>query len=352
MKRKRSALLYGANGYTGRLIAAVAKREGVSITLAGRRASAIEPVAREFGCPFVVFSLENTAEVAKALRPFAAFLLAAGPFSQTSRPALDACMKARTAYLDITGEIAVFEEIFSRQDEAVKAGITVMPGTGFDVVPSDCLARALAEALPGAEKLELAFRGFKASAGTLKTMIEGAGKGGCIRQDGKLVPVAPAWKVQEIPFADKRRLAVSIPWGDLSTAFRSTGIPNIEVYMSMSKNAIDIMKMSRFLGGALELRAMQSVMKALAGLVAQGPSEEERRTQRSFLWGRVTAADGRTTEGRLETLEGYSLTAETAVACLKQVLAGIPGPGVFTPSRAFGSRFVEKIQTTRMEILL
>ncbi|MGE5344523.1 MAG: saccharopine dehydrogenase NADP-binding domain-containing protein, partial [Acidithiobacillales bacterium] len=187
-------LIYGASGYTGRLIAAAALREGLRPVLAGRRPEGVEPLAKALSCRSLCFPLADPDLVARMVEPFDALLLAAGPFSRTSAVALEACLRAKTAYLDITGEIDVFEACFARHGDAVKAGIPVLPGTGFDVVPSDCLAAVLAGELPGARHLQLAFRGFKASAGTMKTMIEGLPKGGAARIDGRIVRVPPAWK--------------------------------------------------------------------------------------------------------------------------------------------------------------
>src|SRR5262249_24920612 len=153
---------------------------------AGRREEAIAPIAEQHGLPFRIFDLPNANDAERALDGVAAVLLAAGPFSATSKPALDACLATGTHYLDITGEIDVFEACFARRDEAVKRGIAVLPGVGFDVVPSDCLAKRLAEALPEAVELELAFAGGTSSAGTLKTMLEGLPKGGRVRRGGTI----------------------------------------------------------------------------------------------------------------------------------------------------------------------
>ncbi|MEP6800404.1 MAG: saccharopine dehydrogenase NADP-binding domain-containing protein, partial [Acidobacteriota bacterium] len=137
-------LLYGANGYTGRLILDTALREGLRPVLAGRRREVIEPLARSAGLEFLVFPLDDAGTAAAALEPFDALLLAAGPFSRTSAAAFEACLAARTSYLDITGEVSVFEALFSGDDRAKAAGIAVLPGVGFDVVPTDCLAALLA----------------------------------------------------------------------------------------------------------------------------------------------------------------------------------------------------------------
>ena len=349
MTAKSGLLLYGVNGYTGKLILEVALREGLRPVLAGRRAEAVEPIAKAHGLQSLCFGLEDPETVARLLEPFSALLLAAGPFSKTSGPALNACLRSKTAYLDITGEVDVFEEAFARDADAKKSGIPVLPGTGFDVVPSDCLAKTLSEALPGATSLTLAFRGFKTSAGTMKTMVQSLPKGGLARAGGKLVSVPAAWKTMEVPFPDKPRLAMTIPWGDLSTAFRSTGIPDIEVYMAVSPSAVANARRLRRFAPVLGLGFVQSFLMKRIEKRVKGPTEEERKRERSSLWGRVTDGE-RSVTGTLETLEGYALTAETAVAIARRVLAGDVAPGVHTPSQAFGARFIETIRGSKLTV--
>jgi short subunit dehydrogenase-like uncharacterized protein len=349
MTAKSGLLLYGVNGYTGKLILEVALREGLRPVLAGRRAEAVEPIAKAHGLQSLCFGLEDPGTVARLLEPFSALLLAAGPFSKTSGPALDACLRSKTAYLDITGEVDVFEAAFARDADAKKSGIPVLPGTGFDVVPSDCLAKTLSEALPGATSLTLAFRGFKTSAGTMKTMVQSLPKGGLARAGGKLVSVPAAWKTMEVPFPDKPRLAMTIPWGDLSTAFRSTGIPDIEVYMAVSPSAVANARRLRRFAPVLGLGFVQSFLMKRIEKHVKGPTEEERKRERSSLWGRVTDGE-RSVTGTLETLEGYALTAETAVAIARRVLAGDVAPGVHTPSQAFGARFIETIRGSKLTV--
>src|SRR6185436_19415452 len=181
------------------------------------------------------------------LKGVTAVLHCAGPFSATSRPMLAGCLRAKTHYLDITGEIAVFEDIHSRSQEFRSAGIIALPGVGFDVVPTDCLAAMLKRALPSATHLKLAFKSRygKLSPGTSKTMIEGLPEGGRIRKDGKIVKGPAAYKTETIPFTEElSATAATISWGDASTAFYSTGIPNIEVFLGVSDKQIKQMKMS------------------------------------------------------------------------------------------------------------
>jgi short subunit dehydrogenase-like uncharacterized protein len=348
--RKR-LLLYGANGYTGRLILDAALARGLSVTVAGRRREAIEPLATERGVPSEVFGLDEAPRrLAERVSRHGALLLAAGPFSRTSAPAVSACLRAQVPYLDITGEIGVFEAVFARHAEAVKAGVALLPGVGFDVVPSDCLAASLAAALPGAVRLQLAFRGFGISAGTARTMLEGLPKGGAARVDGKLVAVPAAWKTRTIPFPDRPRFAVTIPWGDLSTAYRSTGIPNIETYMAMAPSHVSALRWARSLLPLAGFAPLQALLSAWVTRGVAGPTPEDRVRERSLLWGRVEDGEGRAAEGTVETLEGYALTAETAVLAAEQVLRGAVKPGSWTPSRALGPGFIETVRDTKLTV--
>lgn len=349
-RRRPGALLYGANGFTGGLIAAVARRDGLPVTLGGRRPEAVARVAAETGQPWVAFRLDHPERVAEEVAAFDAVLLAAGPFSRTSAPVVEACLAAGTHYLDITGEIAVFESVFARDADAKRAGVTLLPGTGFDVVPSDCLAAALAAELPGASRLLLAFRAFAPSSGTARTMLESLPNGGAARVDGALVPVPPAWKVREIPFSDHPRNAMTVSWGDLSTAYRSTGIPNIETYMTAPPALVASARAGHALAPLLSLALVRWFLEAAVGKAFPGPDEGARARERSYLWGRVERDDGAFVEGTAETLEGYAFTAEASVACLARVLGGTVAPGATTPSTAFGARFAESIGGTTLRV--
>ncbi len=348
--REGTVLLYGANGYTGRLILTAALREGLPVRIAGRRREAIEQLAAEHGVGFRVFDLESPGEAARGLDGVSLLVLAAGPFSRTSARAFEACLRAKAGYLDITGEVAVFESLFARHEEARAAGIAVLPGAGFDVVPSDCLAAQLSALLPGATSLELAFRGFRPSAGTAKTMLESLPAGGLARRGGRLERVPSGWKMREVPFLDRTRLAMSVPWGDLATAWRSTGIPNIVTYTAATPSSIRLARWTRAVMPVLRFPPLRRLLERRIESRIAGPTAEDRHRERSQLWGRVEAPDGRAVEGRMETLEGYAFTAESTVACARRILAGELVPGVWTPSQAFGPNFVAQIPDTRIEI--
>jgi short subunit dehydrogenase-like uncharacterized protein len=345
-------LLYGANGYTGQLIAREAIVRGLRPILAGRNAEAVSALAREWGLEHRVVSMDQgeAKRILASLEGVKAVLHCAGPFSHTAKPMVDACMKAQVHYLDITGEIGVFEALAARDTEAMAAGILLLPGVGFDVVPSDCLASHLARRLPNATHLSLGFQspgGF--SRGTATTVVENLHRGGCVRSGGILTKVPAAWRTREIDFGLGSTLATTIPWGDVSTAYRSTGIRDIEVYSAVSHRQLRLMRLSRAFGWMLRSSWVQSFLKHRIQSGPPGPSVEERARGRTYLWGEVEDGQGQRLVSRLRGPEGYTFTVLTALAAMERVLAGDAPPGFQTPSLAYGADFVLQIPGVERE---
>lgn len=319
--REGRFLIYGANGYTGELITRFAAERGMRPILAGRNAEAIERLAAVYGFEHRTFSLDDGAKLDAALAEVEMVLHCAGPFSITSRPMVGACLRGRKHYADITGEISVFEECAAMNERAWGAGVMLMPGVGFDVVPSDCLALHLKERLPSATNLTLAWYGLgRISHGTQATMTMNVGKGGAIRQDGKITPVPAAWRSREIDFGAVKKDAVTIPWGDISTAFYSTGIPNIQVFSVVPPSAVKMLKASRYLGWLLATGPFQKYLQS--NIRPGGPSDEERAKGKTLLWGEAVDREGNRVEARQQGPEGYTTTALAALNIVEKVLDG------------------------------
>jgi short subunit dehydrogenase-like uncharacterized protein len=347
-------LIYGSTGYTGRLIVAEALARGLRPVLAGRSADAVCAQAEPLGLEWRVADLDHAGALDEALAGATVVLHCAGPFARTWRAMSDACLRVRAHYLDITGEIAVFEGLAARNSEARAAGIMLLPGVGFDVVPSDCLAAHLARRVPGAVRLSLAFLALGgASRGTLSTMVENLGAPGAVRRNGKIVAVLQAWRTRRIDFGDgTQRDATTIPWGDISTAFHSTGIPDIEVFMSMRPAIRRAMIASRWLGPVLRSGIVRRTLAARVRRGPAGPSDAARERGVSLLWGEAVAADGRRAEARLRGASGYTLTAQTAVHLAAKALGGNAPAGFQTPSRAYGADLILEIPgVTRTDVV-
>jgi short subunit dehydrogenase-like uncharacterized protein len=342
-------LIYGANGYTGELIAREAVRRGLAPTLAGRNAEALARLARDLDLPYRAFPLDDATALRQALSDTGtrAVLHCAGPFVRTSRPMVDACLAERIHYLDITGEIAVFESVLSRDAEARSAGVVLLPGVGFDVVPTDCLALQLQELLPDATHLDLAFvvDGGGWSRGTLATMIESLPHAGAMRQNGRIVALPLAAEAMEIELPVGRRTVMSIAWGDIATAFRTTGIPNIRTFTGVPPRTMRRLRRLRPFLPLLGWKPVKHLLEQWVRRTVTGPTARQRLEGRSWIWGSVRNAAGESVSRCYSTAEGYALTARTAVEGLLRVERGVVGSGAWTPARAFGAHFIAEFDT-------
>lgn len=334
-------LIYGSYGYTGALVTETADEEGSTPTLAGRRAEPLERQATDRDLDYRVFSLDHPSVVEDALQEFDAVLNCAGPFSATADPLVAACLETETDYLDITGEIDAFEATAARDRDAEQAGITLLPGVGFDVVPTDCLAASLDTKVSDVTSLQLAIDGLRTfSPGTLKSVVEGLSRSGAARIDGEITTVPPAWKTQTIDFGARSKSAVTIPWGDVSTAYYSTGIPNIETYAAVPGFAAKMMERTERLASFAGSPLVRWALNELIDATITGPTADQRARNTTRVWGRVENDAGERAAARLDLPDTYDFTARAACEIARRTLAGDVDPGFQTPASAFGSAFV------------
>lgn len=333
-------MIYGATGYTGKLVARTARALGMNPILAARNEARLKSIAGQHSFDYRAFDLSDTSALRAALAEVDVVLHIAGPFSATSKPMLDACMATGTHYLDITGEIDVFEACAARDEEAREAGIMVMPGVGFDVVPSDCLAAHMKARMPDAVELVLSISGLGAmSRGTAKTGVESIGQGTRVRRDGHIVSLKVPPRA-ELDFGQGLRSTIALGWGDVATAFYSTGIPDITVYFEASPQLEQMASMGSFKRWIASWSFMQRKLKARVDQMPEGPSDTERRNGHGVLMGEAINAAGERVVSRLTCPEGYTLTAMTSLEIIRRTLAGNIQPGFKTPSLAFGADFI------------
>lgn len=337
-------MIYGAYGYSGELIAREAARLGLEPVLAGRNASKLEPLGEALGLDIAVLDLHDEAELAMALQPMHLVLHCAGPFSATAGPMMDACIASQTHYLDITGEIEVFEAGARRDAQARAAGVALCPGVGFDVIPTDCVAAHLKEALPGATRLALGFDSRSGmSPGTAKSSIEGMAAGGRVRQGGVIKPVPLAASVREIDFGNGSKMAMTIPWGDVSTAFHSTGIPDIEVYVPASPRLIKQARRANWVRPLMGFGPVQSLLKTLAGRRVTGPDAGKRDKLITHVWGEVTDDRGDRRVARIVTGNGYNVTRDGSLMVAQHLLTQTVEGGYHTPSTLVDKDLVKRL---------
>jgi short subunit dehydrogenase-like uncharacterized protein len=346
-------ILYGANGYTADLIIELALQHNVKPLLAGRNAERMKEVATRYGLEYEVCSVDDAAALDKLVKKSGIFLNCAGPFIYTAETVARACMANKSHYLDITGEYDVFEKMHSLDSQAKAAGIMLLSGTGFDVVPSDCLSLHLKNRLPSANYLEMAFNAMAGgmSRGTAKTTVEGMGQGGKIRKDGKLVTVPMVYMTKVVDFGPYKSPTVSIPWGDICTAYYSTGIPNIVALTAVKQSMINTMKWNDRIGFLLRTKWLKNFLIKQIDKRPPGPNEKRRQTTQAHFRGTVTDAAGNSKVTLLTTPHAYTLTAMTAFGIVQEILAGNLKTGYQTPATAYGADFILKFEgVTRTDI--
>lgn len=341
-------MIYGANGYTGRLLAEEAVRRGHTPTLAGRSRDAVAEIARSLDLPHRVFPLDHGQQLRTAIEDQDLVLHAAGPFVRTAAPMIAACLDTKTHYVDVTGEIPVFQHTFACDGAARQAGIVLISGGGFDVVPSDCLLRHVVDRLPDATALELDIAGgTNRSPGTTLSVLDMLPRGGLVRRGGELVPFPLGQGARRVAFADRERTVVPIPWGDLETAWHSTGVGDITVSMDLGPGADRLL---RWTGPLLQRVLSHEGLRARIGKVmagtSPGPTAEERRTGRCEFRARATSGRGEEAISFLETPEAYQLTVLTALRLVEKILETSP-VGALTPSQAFGADWILEIPGVR-----
>ena len=334
-------LIYGATGYSGRLLATHAAERGLAPIVAGRSAEKVKALAAQLGVEARISAIDDAPRLREILAGVSCVLHAAGPFSATARPMLDACLAARAHYLDITGEIPVFELCESLGARARELGVMLMPGVGFDVVPSDCLAAYVAARVPEPHTLRIAIDALGTpTRGSAKTSIEVMGVGCLVRRAGRIVSLRAGSLQRDFDFGFGPTRCAAAPLGDLVTAWHSTRAENIELYLRAGLGMRAMLRASGPLAPLLRLRAVQRGLRRMVEVMPEGPNEAERKELRGHIVAEAIGADGQVARARLDTPSGYHLTMLGGVEIARRVLEGGAKPGYQTPATAFGADLV------------
>lgn len=333
-------LLYGATGYTGRRIAEWCVARGIRPVLAGRRADEVQALAARLGLAHEVFTLDNPDVIVAALRRYTSVLNCAGPFMQTWRPMIEACIVAGTHYLDITGEIEVYEGLAAHEDAARRAGIVMMPAVGFDMVPGDCLALALQQRLRDATQLDIgySFDG-TITRGSIRSALASFVGNNQVRRDHQLVALEQPL-VRRFDFGpgalDPQAECMATTFGDLSIAWRTTGIANITSYLHYTPSFLAL---------------AQVAGEADIAKLPEGADDAELATHQAFLVGEVRNAAGACRRARLVTPQVYAATFPLAGTIAQRVHEGIGRSGYQTAAGVFGADFILGFDRCRLEWL-
>jgi short subunit dehydrogenase-like uncharacterized protein len=353
-------LLYGAYGYTGDLIARYSVpgphnpltdllgKFNLQPVLAGRREEPLKQLADKLALPYKVIDLNDEAVLVAALQEVKVVLHAAGPYDFTAKQMIDGCLKTGTHYIDLNGDMDVFQMLYGYNEKAIEVGIMIMPGVGFDVVPTDCTSLKLKKLLPDADSLKIAFAtpGGGMSKGTAVTTGLKLGQPGAVRKAGKIVPEPVGKNGKWIKFfrgkgkKDKKMFVMSIPWGDVFTAYHTTGIPDIETFAGISPIAFPFVKIQNIFNWLLREPFIQRFITKRMHKGASGPGDEQRAKASAVVWGQATNSSGKTATVRLNCPEAYTLTAYTSIIITQKILMGQFKPGYQTPAGVYGEDLV------------
>jgi short subunit dehydrogenase-like uncharacterized protein len=336
----RQLIVYGAYGYTARLLLPRLKALGIDPVLAGRDPTRTAEVARELDVPHRVFSLADPGEVDGGLRGMDVLLNAAGPFMHTTTPLVLGCLREGLDYLDLSGEVEPLDRVADAGRAARDRGLMLLPAIGFDVVPSDCLATHVANRVPDATRLT-----FYVSASNLMshgsgvTLAEHIGIPVHTRREGRLEQMLMRMQMRWADFGSGHRPMVAVSWGDLVTAYRSTRIPNIEVYFEATAFRLAAVTINQYWGWLLRSTSANSFFHQYADMLPAGPTPEERAQERCSIV--VEAQSPRAAaRSRIDTPEAYESTAIMATRVIERVIGGDRQPGFQTASTMFGPDFV------------
>ena len=344
-------MVYGANGYSGTLIARYAAKYNLQPVLAGRREEAVKLLATKLNLPYQIFDLNDKHKAEAALKEIKVVIHAAGPYDFTAKQMLETCLITGTHYLDLNGDLDVFEMLKTYDLKAKQAGIMLLPGAGFDVVPTDCLALYLKKLLPDATELQLAFAILNSSIsrGTAITTINKLGELGASRKEGKIIAEPVGCNSMSVDFftgknkEERKIFVMSLPWGDVSTAYFTTGIPSIKTYTSMPPGSKWLLKFQGLFNWLLRKKTVRSFIKKQLDKRSAGPDDNMRNNAQSLVWGKVTNAMGTSVTARLVCPEAYDVTAYSTLLIAQKILNGNFKAGYQTPASAYGENLVLEI---------
>ena len=339
--------VYGASGYTGRLIADELRRRGLEFVLCGRDARKLRSVAASVESPEVRAAPVGDRDALRhAFGDCAAVINCAGPFTLLGEPVVRAAVETGTHYVDTTGEQPFIKLVVDRYDEAARAAeVAVVPAMGFDFVPGDLICRVVARDHEPVETLDLAYAvsGFGATRGTLRSTLEAMKSGDLVWEDGAWRPAGAGPLRARVVFPEPfgRQVVAKYPCGEVISVPRHTRVRTIRARIAVS-GLVPFGPLAPLLplvtaGARLGLRTpVRRVLQVAIGLLPEGPSEGARRGSRFAIEVGVSGAEGRSGRGEVRGADVYGLTAVCAVhAATLLADDGYSRSGVLSAASAF-----------------
>jgi short subunit dehydrogenase-like uncharacterized protein len=320
----KKMMIYGATGYTGRMVAEHAKSAGTQVVLAGRSEGALAKLAAEHGVEYRVFALDDADAIDQNLLDMSVLLNCAGPFMRTAKPLMEASIRNGMHYLDTAAELDSYRLAERLDGEAKAAGVMLMPGGGGSVAMLGSLAGHAVARVQNPRKIRIAMHvSGGMSRGSAISASENMTTETLARADGELVTVANS--IRKFDFGQGADDSFQVTLPDLITIWRATGVPDIETFVHVTGTGFPTGDLS---------------------LLPDGPTEDERLANRYQAIVEVTDPQGKVFRSLLDTVNGYSFTAIAVAEAGRRVLSGEAKGGFHTPAGLFGNGFAETIADT------
>ena len=169
---------------------------------------------------------------------------------------------------------------------------------------------------------------------------------GAIRKNGVLVPEPVGKRGMQVNFTpwQQQSFVMSIPWGDISTAYLSTGIPNIITYTGIPKATWYFLKAQAGFNWLLRTHFIRGLVRTIIKSKSPGPGDAQRDKAVSLIRGIVRNPQGQSVTAFMRCPEAYSLTAYATLLIAQKILNGQFRPGYQTPATAYGENLVMEIE--------
>jgi len=347
ISRQRGPIaVYGATGYTGRLVVAELLEAGAELVVSGRSVEKLEALRAELKleAPAKPAQLGDPASLRALLADCAVVIDCAGPFVKYGEPVLAAAVDSGTHYLDTTGEQPYMKMAYERYGPgASRAGVAVVPGMGFDYVPGDMIASLTAEGMGELDEIDMFYcwRDFTPSQGTARTTLEMISGRDIEWRNGEWVEAGGSVRrgSYEFPEPFGRQRMFRYPSGEQVTVPRHVPTRNVRASMNAASFSSDLLAPIFEATVRPAGLAMRTPLKRLANAVISRLPEGQTPEQRERMTWAIACEAKRGQVDRKGVITGRDVYGLTAAAIVQGAMLAsgkeFDATGGLAPSQAF-----------------
>lgn len=341
--------LYGATGFTGKLVAAELAAKTDGFVISGRNASKLDQMLGELRgesdaeIEARVASVDDAGSLDAMLDGIDVLINCAGPFTDIGQPVVEAAVRNGAHYLDSTGEQPFMKWVQTHlAADAVEQGVVLVPGCAYEYAVGNFAAK-LATGL-GARRLGICYavRNMGMSHGTKKSVVRALASRGYTYVDGHLEPKKPAYRLFDVPLPSGRTLSAAwFPGGESLTVPLFAKVSQVESCLAVGDAAGKVLRLLSPVVDKVADRAM-GVADRVIELTSGDPHEQGSRPD--FIVAAFDPSKPQFLAGIAGT-DPYDVTARVLVEAARRIIEEPPEEGGFTsPAALFDVRdFLEAV---------